>query len=320
MTLIARVRRTIVERSLIVRGQRVLCACSGGPDSAALLFALSRLGPELGFSLAVASVDHGLRSQAHADVAIAERQATAVGVEFHALHVRVSAGSSVQARAREARYEALKELATRLSATRVATGHTQDDQAETVLSRLLRGSGVAGLSGVDPCRPDGVIRPLIDCSRSEVRCFAREHAEAIASDPSNQDERFERVRIRTHLLPVLRAEDSTLEQHLADLADDARGYTQLIELLAAELVRAAQLDPKTLQISALITQPSVLRRSAFRLWLRRTLGQVPGRAELMQLDASVSRRGGEVWLRNGYCVRVEQGDRLCLRARTQGNS
>src|SRR5262245_8818481 len=130
---------------MIPRDARVLCACSGGPDSAAMLVALARLAPELGFELVAASVDHGLRADAAHDVAIASRQAAALQVPFHALRIEVAAGASIQAQARSARYEALLRLAAELGASRVAVGHTRDDQAETVLARLLRGSGLVGL-------------------------------------------------------------------------------------------------------------------------------------------------------------------------------
>jgi tRNA(Ile)-lysidine synthase len=313
--LIARVRRTLIERSLISAGERVLCACSGGPDSAALLCVLARLAPELGFELVAASVDHGLRPQAHDDVEIAQRQAAALSVPFHALRVTVPAEASLQASARRVRYAALRELANALGAARIALGHTQDDQAETVLSRLLRGAGVPGLGAIDPARSDGIVRPLIDCARSDVHAFVRRYVPEIATDSSNLDQRFERVRIRTHVLPTLLAEDTALVRHLAELADDARGYARVVDTLAEQLLESAQLDAETLSISALVAQVSVLRRAAMRLWLSRSLGLVLGRAELMQLEATVCAARGEVWVSAGHCVRAEAAGRLCLRAR-----
>ena len=318
--LIARVRRTLIERALITRGSRILCACSGGPDSAALLVALARLAPELEVELAAASVDHGLRPEARMDVAVAGRQAAALGLEFHALQVSVAPGGSVQANARRVRYAALRGLAAELGARYIALGHTQDDQAETVLSRLLRGTGVPGLSAIDPARPDGVIRPLIDCRRTDVHAFARQHVQEIAWDQSNLDQRFERVRIRTHLLPALQAEDAALVRHLAELADDARGYAHVIEERAAQLLSAAELDPETLKLSALVPEASVLRRAALRRWLLRALGSAPGRAELMQLDATVCAGHGEVWVSGGHKVRVEPGGRLHLSAPPGGRA
>ncbi|HMI89850.1 MAG TPA: tRNA lysidine(34) synthetase TilS, partial [Polyangiales bacterium] len=139
--IVARVRRTLRERGLLEAGGRVLCACSGGPDSAALLVALAQLQVELDFTLEAASVDHGLRADAGLDVEIARDQARSVGVPFHALRVQVSSEGSLQAAARSARYGALHGLAASISASRLALGHTRDDQAETVLMRVLRGAG-----------------------------------------------------------------------------------------------------------------------------------------------------------------------------------
>jgi tRNA(Ile)-lysidine synthase len=317
--LIARVRATIVDRGLIPPGSSVLCACSGGPDSAVLLHALARLAPSLGFELAAASVDHGLRPEAQHDVAIAARQAAALSAPFHSLQVTVAPEGSLQANARRARYAALAELATRLGATRIAVGHTQDDQAETVLSRMLRGAGVRGLGAIDPARPDGIIRPLIDCSREQVQQFAREHCPEVAWDQSNFDQRFERVRIRTHLLPALAVEDRAVVRHLAALADDARACARLIDTLAIALLENARLDSETLRISTLLQQTSVLRRAALRLWLLRALGTPPGRAELIQLDRTLSSGRGEVWVSAGHRVRAEQDElRLCPRAADDG--
>jgi tRNA(Ile)-lysidine synthase len=317
--LIARVRRTLVERALIPRGTRVLCACSGGPDSAALLFALVRLGPTLGFEVLAASVDHGLRPGAQRDVEIAAAHAAQLAVPFHPLRVRVVPGASLQARAREARYGALRELAGALGATRIAVGHTRDDQAETVLSRLLRGSGIRGLGAIEPARADGVVRPLLDCERSDVHRLARAQFAALALDESNHDTRFERVRIRTQVVPTLRAEDSALVRHLAELADEARDCDQIIRELAAALLERAQVDPETLEISVLRPAAPLLRRAALRRWLSPVSGGHLGRAELTELDRTLRLGRGEVWISAAHCVRAERDDRLRLCARTGGN-
>jgi len=313
--LVSRVRRSIVARGLIARRSLVLCACSGGPDSAALLACLSRLQSDLGFSLQAASVDHGLRPEAARDVALAAEQADRVGVPFHALRIQVAAGPSVQAQARDARYQALQQLAQRLGASRIAVGHTQDDQAETVLSRLLRGAGLSGLGAIRPLRADGVVRPLIDCRRADVQRFALAYFGEVAADASNLDPRFERVRIRSHVAPVLLQEDPALIRHLAQLADDARDCAQLVDQLAEQLLLRAQLDPQTLDIAVMQTQHPSLRRAALRLFVQRATGLAIGRAELTQLDQTVCSGRGEVWLAQGHSVRAAGEGRLCACAR-----
>jgi tRNA(Ile)-lysidine synthase len=302
MMLLARVRRTIQARALIVRGQTVLCGCSGGPDSAALVASLARLAPELGFRVLAASVDHGLRPEAAADIELAARQAERCAVTFHALKIRVEPGRSLQARAREQRYAALAELAAELGAERIAVGHTQDDQAETVLARLLRGAGLRGLSAILPLRADGVVRPLIDCRRAEVHRFARECFEHVATDRSNVDDRFERARIRSHVVPTLEREDRALVRHLAQLAEDARECMTLVDSLAEQLLARVMIGPETLEISELAAQPVTLRRAVLRRFVDRSTGLDVGRAELAQLDDVLCRGRGEVWLAGGRSV------------------
>jgi tRNA(Ile)-lysidine synthase len=304
---VARVRRTILDRGLIAPGVRVLCACSGGPDSGAMLVALTRLSTELGFSLEAASVDHGLRAGAAADVEVARQQAGAAGVPFHALRVRVPEGPSLQAQARLARYRALLDLAASLGAGRVATGHTVDDQAETVLMRLLRGAWLPGLRAIDPSRPDGVVRPMIDCERAEVLTFARQHCPALARDPSNDDSRFERVRVRHVLLPALEAEDPAVRRHLAALADDARQAQEALVQTALELLPGLDVrieGDETIDLSPLLKAPTAIRQAALGWLCERWTGRPPGRAHLQQLDRALS-SPGEVWL---------PGDRLVLGA------
>jgi tRNA(Ile)-lysidine synthase len=317
--LIAQVRRTLRERALIPARSRVLCACSGGPDSAALLFVLAELADQLDFTLEAASVDHGLREGAQWDLEIAAQQAGQLGVTFHALRIQVAPGPDLQARARDERYRALAQLAETLEANRIAVGHTQDDQAETVLARLLRGAGVRGLGAIDPAREDGVVRPLIDCKRVDVHHLARARFAAIAQDPSNQDQRFERVRIRSHVLPALLREDAALIRHLADVADEARETNRLIEQLAAALLERATLDSERLRISVLAAEPGPLRRAALRAWLNDTCAKPLGRAEIRSLDQAVRSRRGEVWISAGQRVCVEGDElRLCLRAGSKG--
>lgn len=307
--IIARVRRTLRERGLIPAGARVLAACSGGPDSAALLWVLARLAPELDFELEAASVDHGLRADAAADVELARRQAESLGVVFHALRIQVPAGASLQARARTGRYDALQQLAASRGATRIAVGHTQDDQAETVLMRVLRGASVFGLAGIEPARKDGVIRPLIDCRRADVVAFAAQHCGPLAHDPSNDDPRFERVRVRKQILPLLEQEDPALVPHLADLADDARELAQALAGTVDAVLAAALEADDTIVLSALYRAPAAVRALALRRWLTRVTGQEPTRSHLTQLALADS-RAVEVWLPSGWVV---TSDARCLR-------
>lgn len=283
-------------------GDRVLVACSGGPDSAALLWCLATLAPELGFSVVAASIDHGLRPSAVADVETARAQATSLDVELRTKRLSLAAGGNLQARARTARYRALHRLARDAQATRIAVGHTMDDQAETVLMRLLRGCSLRGVSGISPRRRDGVIRPLIDCRRDAVHEVARTRFPLVASDPSNHDERYERVRVRFELLPALEGENVAIVEHLASLADDARATTALVRRQATRLLKASSKSALDLSLEDVRTADPAVRREALRLWLRRATGVRAGRAHLLQLEHALIGRG-EVWLPDGWVVR-----------------
>lgn len=309
--MIARVRRTVLERGLIEPGMRVLAACSGGPDSAAMLVALRRLSTDLGFTLEAASVDHGLRAGAKTDLAIARAQAAAAGVPFHALQVSVPASASLQAEARAARYGALLALASHIGAARVAVGHTRDDQAETVVLRMLRGSGLLGLRGIDPARQDGVIRPLIDCRREEVAAFAQRHCPEIASDPSNVDRRFGRSRVRADVLPVLQREDPAIVDHLADLAEEARALSAAL-LPSAEALLALSIQPDDIiDVSTWRASPAAIRVLALRIWLERATGEEPRRSHLAAVDRATN-APGEIWLSAGWVVRSAGNGQLQL--------
>lgn len=305
--IVARVRRTLRERALVSRGARVLVACSGGPDSAALLDVLHRLAPELELTLFAASVDHGLRPDAALDVEVAGALAARLGVPFSALSVRIeSDGASVQAKARRARYAALLAEAERVGAGALAVGHTLDDQAETVLSRILRGSGVVGLSGIEPKRDDGVIRPLIDCRREDVHAHVARHALPYRNDPSNESASFERVRLRRTILPALAEEDPAVTAHLARLADDARGLRALARAAANELLMAARLEPGALDAGQLRAAAPPVRSAALSAWVLELTGQPASRAHLESLERTLESRG-ETLLKADLRARLEDG-------------
>ncbi|MEL7445743.1 MAG: tRNA lysidine(34) synthetase TilS [Pseudomonadota bacterium] len=182
------------------REGRLGLAVSGGPDSLALLLIANAA---MTGEIAVASVDHGLRAEAAGEVALVEKVCRGLGVPFTALSVTVEPGN-LQAQAREARYDALGAWAIAEGLGAVATAHHADDQAETLLMRLARGSGLSGLAGV---RSHGVfpgthlplIRPLLDKRKSVLQSVVDRAGIQAVQDPSNHDDRFDRVRVRKHL-------------------------------------------------------------------------------------------------------------------------
>ena len=214
MTLIAQCMEKEVR---LAKRSRVLVAVSGGPDSMALLHALARLKPRLGIDVAAHGVDHGLRKEAKRELDLAAALAESLEVPFSRTKVRVAKGSNLQARARTARYEALRKAA---EGAWIATAHHADDRAETVLIRMLRGSGPAELA-VLPARSSNndLVRPMIRARRSDVDSHLRRYGIAAASDPSNRDPHFLRTRVRMEVLPLLSSLDPKIVEHLCALAD-----------------------------------------------------------------------------------------------------
>jgi len=241
--LLARVRAALRNHRMIDPGTRVLAACSGGQDSIALVHLLHRVHADFGFELAIATLDHGLRSdEGRAEVAFVQAFGDSLGLQVRqgAADARGRAQRdrvSIPVAAREARYEFLQRTARELGAAHIALGHTADDQAETVLMHLLRGAGLDGLAGMAPVRPP-FIRPLLGCWRRETEAYCREHGLAFRADPTNRDERHLRVRLRERLIPLLETEyQPRLREHLVDLAADCGDDAAVLERLARASLR-----------------------------------------------------------------------------------
>jgi tRNA(Ile)-lysidine synthase len=223
---LSRILRTIREHALLARGDRVLVALSGGPDSTALLHGLLALAPRLDIAVQAACVDHGLRQESADEARAVARRCRALGVSCTVVPVDVGAARrphvSVQEAARTVRLAALQEAATRLGCNKVALGHTADDQAETVLFRILRGTGLAGLAGI-PYHRDRFVRPLLDVRRTELLRYLGKRNIAFFSDPSNASRRYARSRIRHDILPMLARENPRVVEALLALSREAQG-------------------------------------------------------------------------------------------------
>jgi len=222
---VARVRRAVaraLDRDGVLQpGERVLLACSGGPDSTALVDALARLAPPRGLRLTVAHVDHGLRPGSAAEADTVAALAHSLGLEVRALQVTVEQGGSLQDRARAARHAALRRLADELGATAIALGHTADDQAETVLMRALSGATPRALRAMGS--RDGVLaRPLLKVWRAQTAAYCAALSLAVLDDPSNRDPRFLRSRVRHELIPALEEVFPAARRRLVALAEHQR--------------------------------------------------------------------------------------------------
>ena len=221
-------------------GARLVAAVSGGPDSLALLHALHCLRDSHSLSLSVAHVDHGLRTTSAQDADFVRERAAALGLPCIVIAVDVPRrpdGSFSEAAARDARYRALTSVAAQTGAAVIATGHTADDQAETVLLHAVRGAGLAGLRAMsilsDAPIDDGVgirlFRPLLALHRTETQAYCRELGLSPLQDETNDDVRIPRNLVRLKVVPLLERLNPQAVAALARLADNAGGALDFME-------------------------------------------------------------------------------------------
>ncbi len=254
------------EEERLFRGvRRVLAGVSGGPDSLALMVVLQALAPRLGFELVVAHFDHRLRPDSHEDLEFVRRLAAERGLKCVTGEGDVAARAretrrGIEEVARELRYQFLAFVAQRERADTVAVGHTADDQVETVLMRIIRGTGIRGLRGMVPLAPlPGapalrLVRPLLVLRRSETLAVCRAAGLEPRRDPSNESPVFLRNRVRRMLLPALQELNPGIERVLTSLARSAAEAFRELERLAL----AAQPSERTPE--AVIFALEALRR------------------------------------------------------------
>ncbi len=265
-------------------GTALACAVSGGPDSLALLV----LAVAAGCDVTAVHVDHGLRPGSAAEADVVAAAAAGLGARFRATRVEVAPGPNLEARARAARRAALPAGS--------ATGHTMDDQAETVLVNLLRGAGLDGLAGM----VRGPAHPLLGIRRSETHTLCDAAGLEAVDDPSNADRRFVRNRIRHELLPLASAIAGrdlvpVLCRQATLLADEGRLLDEL----------AAGVDPGDAR--ALSTAPAPLARRAARRWLRGAAPHPPDLAAVERVLAVARGLMGATDVAPGMRVRRSRG-------------
>jgi tRNA(Ile)-lysidine synthase len=303
---VSSVLATCRRRRLLAPEDRVLAALSGGPDSSALVTALAALRRSGALAdLRALHVDHGLRPGSAAEAGFCQALCDRLGVPLERARVTVAPGN-LQAEARRARYAALRRAAARFGATRIATGHTRTDQAETVLLRLLRGAGARGLSGIPP-RRGALVRPLIDRSRDEVLAFLRAEGLPWLEDPTNASARFLRNRVRAEVVPVLERLSPTLERALSRAADLLRDDERALERRAR---RALAAEGARAEVARLRAEPVAVRRRAVRRLWRQARGRRAGlTAEHVEAVLGLLRRGrpGRTTLPDGLEARCAYG-------------
>lgn len=302
---------------------RAVVAVSGGADSTALLLALDELlrAGRLKLMLTVAHLNHNLRGEAgRADALWVAALAEKLGYEIEQGSVEVGrqaieAADNLEQAARRARYEFLGAIARSLGARAVLTAHTMDDQAETVLLRLLRGSGIDGLCGMEIVRPLEaagdvlLMRPLLGwAKRSCTEEYCRERGVEFRTDAMNDDEKHARVRVRKHLLPLLRTFNARAVEAITRTATLLREDASIVNSAAALLLieaseSATNIEPPPLRVYVLRAAPAALRRRAIRQWIASGRGHLR-RLEMVHLLAVEGLLAGE---RGGRTIELPGG-------------
>ncbi|AFH66035.1 tRNA lysidine(34) synthetase TilS [Paenibacillus caseinilyticus] len=235
----ARVEKWIRKEALLAPGDGVVVAVSGGPDSVGLLHLLFGLSARYEWRLIVAHVNHGFRAEeSERESELVARHAARLGLALHTVRldmpsVLAAGGENPQAAARERRYAFLLDVARRTGARRIATAHHADDQAETVLMRILRGTGLSGLAGIPLRRTisDGVelIRPLLRIYKSEIEAYCEAEGLEYCTDSSNLQAKYTRNQVRLELMPYLKQYNDKLPEALVRLAETAGSEDSFLE-------------------------------------------------------------------------------------------
>ena len=314
----------------------VVVGVSGGADSVALLLALDELikANKLDIRIVVAHLDHRLRKASVDDARWVKELATRLDHEAAVKRVPVKSlarrgGDNLEQAARLARYKWFAEVAQKRGANLVLTAHTMDDQAETVLLNLLRGSGTAGMSGMEPLRPLNaagkrtLARPLLTwAGRRDTEGFCRFRGIDFRHDEMNEDEAFARVRVRRQLLPMMRRFNPRITEALVRTAELLRDDSRALDTAAQRLLELStdnRAKRHQLRTDLLADAPPALRRRALRLWLEQRRGDLR-RLELVHVRAvenlvTQNRGGRTIELPGGSTVSGKSG-RLTFNGRT----
>lgn len=290
------------EQEMIAAGDTVVCAVSGGADSVALLFAFYLLKDKLGIALEAAHFNHHLRGEeSDRDEAFVRQFCDRYDVPLHLGGGEIIPGKKgLEAAARDARYAFLRSLP-----GKIATAHTADDNAETVLMHLIRGTGLKGLGGITPIHGK-VIRPMLKVTRQDVESFLEEWCLAHIEDSSNETDSFLRNRIRHHVMPLLTVENPRIAENLSQMALRLR----LDEEFLCEQINSTALPT----VESLKTMPKALRSRSLEAFLKRSGVKEPEDAHIALVEALVfsEKPSAKACLPGGVTIAREYDALVCL--------
>jgi tRNA(Ile)-lysidine synthase len=320
---VAEVRRAVREALAgLAEGSVVVVGLSGGADSLALTAATAFEAQKAGLTAVAVTVDHALQQGSADAAAAAAGQARGLGLDARVVRVAVEPGGGPEAAARAARYRALRDEASALRAVAVLTGHTLDDQAETVLLGLARGAGATSLQGMAAAGDlDGIalLRPLLGVRRAVTRAACAAAALEPWDDPHNADPSYARVRVRRTVLPVLEAElgpgiAEALARTAAQLREDAEAFDEMIDETIEDIVEHVEAGI-SVSVGALAANPAALRHRIIRHVVASEFHQSLTRLQTLEVARLVTDWSGQGPLDLPGCRARRVGGRIEFTAR-----
>ncbi len=312
-TFLSRLSQFAARHAMWAPGERILAAVSGGPDSLGLLLALHEISETEGFRLSCSVVNHHIRDEAAAEAQFVSEVCREIGVPCRTEEIDVPAyraahGGSLETVARNLRYEALRRVAKEENCDVIATAHHKGDQAETVLYRILRGTGNRGLSGICPARGD-LIRPFLCFTKEEISEFVKEYPYMPCHDASNDVADTTRNKIRLELLPQLRYYNPAVEEVLCRMADSCRADEEYLETEAMRFLASVEKTADGIRMDKenIFRIPEALRYRAIRgLWLSAG-GRVPEAEEAVRIIRFLKQaETGKITSAAGVLVKAEK--------------
>lgn len=303
-------------------GATVIVALSGGADSLALAAAVGFEAPKLGLRASSLTVDHGLQEGSDAVALRATKTAAGLGLDPLVVKVEVGEEGGPEAAARDARHRVLRDAASDVAAAAVLLGHTLDDQAETVLLGLARGSGATSLQGMASVRKDddGLrwIRPLLGVRRETTRAFCVASDIEFWDDPHNSESRFARVRVRERVLPVLESElgpgiAEALARTAEQLREDAEAFDEMIHETIEDIVEHAEAGI-SVSVAALAANPAALRNRIIRLVVDSEFGASLTRTQTVEVARLATDWSGQGPIDLPGCSATRVGGRIVFTA------
>ncbi|GAA3031202.1 tRNA lysidine(34) synthetase TilS [Microbacterium dextranolyticum] len=313
---VAEIRRAVRESLSTITGP-VLVGLSGGADSLALVAAVAFEAPKVGVVVTATVIDHGLQPGSDRVAARAAAVSESLGVPARVVQVDVGLDGGPEAAARDARRRALLDAARTAGAEAVLLAHTLDDQAETVLIGLARGSGAASLGAMAPDRVEEgirIIRPLLEVRRTQTRAACAAQGLPVWEDPHNLDRRFLRVRVRQDVMPVLEAElgpgvADALARTSDQLREDAAAFTEMIDETIEDIVEHAEAGI-AVSVAALAANPPALRHRIIRHVVASEFGVSLTRAQTLEVARLVTDWRGQGPIDLPGCRAARLGARL----------